>query len=81
MSWKHLKSIVKDNLCLKIIVNIANIYINLGHWPLHFKILLSIIIPKPNKTSYNTSKSLHFIVHLNMLEKLIKKVIRERLQF
>ena len=56
MLWKYLKTIVKDNTCLIKIVNIANTCINLGHWLLHFKILLSIIIPKSNKASYNSPK-------------------------
>jgi len=29
--WKHLKLVIKDDKCLENIVNIANIYINLGH--------------------------------------------------
>jgi len=41
----------------------------------------SIIIPKPNKVSYEFPKSFHPIILLNTLEKLIEKVISERLQF
>ena len=40
-----------------------------------------IIIPKPNKTSYDSPKSFRPIVLLNMLGKLIEKVIGERIQF
>jgi len=40
-----------------------------------------IIIPKPNKTLYDQAKSFCPIVLLNTLEKLIEKVITERLQF
>ena len=47
--WKYLKYIINDNLYLNIIVNIANVYINLGYWPSHFKMLLLIIIPKPKR--------------------------------
>ena len=43
--------------------------------------LTSIIIPKPNKTSYDTLKTFRPIVLLNMLGKLIEKVIGKRLQF
>ena len=43
--------------------------------------LTSIIIPKPNKASYNTPKTFRPIVLLNMLRKLIEKVIGKRLQF
>jgi len=40
-----------------------------------------VIIPKPNKPSYDSPKSFHPIILLNTLGKLIKKVIGERLQF
>jgi len=39
-----------------------------------------VVIPKPNKTSYDTSKAFCPIVLLNILGKLIEKVIAERLQ-
>jgi len=42
---------------------------------------MSIIIPKPNKASYNIPKMFRPIILLNMLGKLIKKVIGKRLQF
>ena len=54
---------------------------NLEHWPSHFKTLISIIILKPNKSLYDLTKSFCPIVLLNMLGKLIEKVIREKLQF
>jgi len=44
--WKHLKYIVKDKSCLGKVINIANACFELGHWPSHFKISTSIIIPK-----------------------------------
>ena len=81
VSWKYLKAVVQDAKCLKNIVNIANTCINLGHWPLHFKSSSSIIISKPNKISYNFSKSFCPIILLNILGKLIEKIIGERLQF
>ena len=81
VSWKHLKVVVKDAECSKNIINIINACINLGHWLSCFKLLSLIIIPKPNKTSYNSPKPFYPIVLLNILGKLIKKVIGERLQF
>ena len=81
LSWKHFKEIIKHLECLNKFINIANAYIKLGYWPLHFKTSTSIIILKPNKASYNTSKMSRPIILLNMLGKLIKKVISERLQF
>jgi len=61
-------------------INITNRYINLGYWLLHFKMSLSIIITKPNKVAYNSSKAFQPIIFLNTLGKLIKKIISERLQ-
>jgi len=41
----------------------------------------SIIIPKPNKASYDSPKIFCPIVLLNMIGKLIEEVISKRLQF
>jgi len=57
LSWRHLKRIVKDIVYLNKFIDITNIYIDIGHWLLHFKVLITIIIPKPNKESYNSSKA------------------------
>jgi len=43
--------------------------------------LTIVVIPKPNKQTYNHPKSFCPIVLLNILDKLIEKVITERLQF
>ena len=79
--WEHLKHIIKDKTYLKNIIIIANACFELGYWPDHFKKLTTIIIPKPNKSSYNSLKSFKPIVFLNTMGKLIEKVIRNRLQF
>jgi len=42
---------------------------------------MMVIISKPNKTSYDSSKLFRLIVLLNTMDKLIEKVISERLQF
>ena len=68
-------------MCLRNIIKIANACIEVGYWPNHFKTLTTIIIPKPNKASYNMPKSFRPIILLNMLGKLIEKVIGDRLQF
>ena len=81
LSWRHLKSIVKQDECLVNIINVANMCINLGHWPNYFKCLFTIIILKSNKLSYNHAKMFYPIVLLNILGKLTKKVITERVQF
>ena len=81
LTWSHLKSILKDDECLNIIIHITNACIELGYWPSHFKRSTMVIIPKPNKKSYDSPKSFRPIVLLNTVSKLIEKVIRERFQF
>ena len=61
--------------------NIADTCFDLGFWLSHFKQSTSIIIPKPNKTCYNTSKSFYSIVLLNTLGKLIERAISCHIQF
>jgi len=79
--WRYLKHILKDSTYLKNIINIANACLKLGYWPSHFKMSITIVIPKLNKPSYDSPKSFRPIVLLNTLGKLIKKVIGDRLQF
>ena len=81
LSWRYLKVIINNSSYLKNFTNIANMCINLGHWLSYFKTLSSIIIPNPNKASYDFPKMFRPIVLLNMLSKLIEKVIGKRLQF
>ena len=70
-----------NNEYLDNFIQIANFCINLGYLPSHFKISNMIVIPKPNKKSYDSSKLFRLIVLLNTMGKLIEKVIGERLQF
>ena len=81
LTWHHLKTIFKQNICLINIINITDTCINLGHWPSYFKCSLTVVIPKPNKLAYDQPKSFCSIVLLNILGKLIEKVVAERLQF
>ena len=81
LSWQHWKLILSNNGCLSKIINIADACINLGHWPEYFKVSTTVVIPKPNKQSYDNPKAFCPIVLLNTLGKLIEKVIAERLQF
>ena len=37
LMWRHLKVILKQDVCLSHIINIADVCINLEHWPNHFK--------------------------------------------
>ena len=54
-------------MCLKKIINIADACFELDHWSSHFKVSTSIIIPKPNKESYNSPKVFRPIVLLNTI--------------
>jgi len=81
LSWSHLKTILKDDDCLNIIISIANACIKVGYWPLHFKRSTTVVISKPNKKSYDSPKAFRPIVLLNTVSKLIEKVVRECLQF
>ena len=81
LSWRHIKKIAQNDMCFQNIINIADACINLGHWPYYFKMSLSIIIPKPNKVLYDSTKTFRPIVLLNTLGKLIEKAISNRLQF
>jgi len=72
---------VSNDTYLKKLLNIADACFNLEYWPSHFKTANSVIIPKPNKDSYNTFKSFCPVVLLNTTGKLIEKAISNQLQF
>jgi len=61
-------------------VNITNACIDLIFWPSNFKNSTSIIIPKPNKSIYDSPKAFYPIVLLNMFRKLIEKVFNKIIQ-
>jgi len=79
--WRHLKQVIRNKTCLKNIITITNVCIKIGYWPNHFKNSTTIVIPKPNKASYDSPKSFRPIVLLNTLGKIIEKVIGDKLQF
>ena len=79
--WSHFKIILQDTDCLNNIIRIANACIDIGYWPSHFKRSTTVVIPKPNKPLYDSPKLFRPIILLNIVGKLIKKVIGKRLQF
>jgi len=81
LTWSYIKIIIRDEDCLSKLIDIANTCIDLGYWPSHFKLSTIVIIPKPNKTVYDSSKSYRLIVLLNMIGKLFEKMIGDHLQF
>ena len=79
ITWYTLKLIINDNKCIIHIVHLANTCIDFPIWPSYFKESTSVIIPKPQKPSYNTPKSFCPIVLLNTLGKLIEEIISHRI--
>jgi len=77
LTWSYIKKIIKNKECISKFIDIANACINLGHWLLHFKTSTTVVIPKPDKTMYNSPKSFRPIVLLNTIGKLIEKMIGE----
>ena len=75
ITLRHLKLILASNTCAVGILFLANACLSLQHWPRHFKESVSVIIPKLGKLAYNTPKAFKPIVLLNMLGKLIEKMI------
>ena len=80
LTCRHWKLIIKDDMCLSKVINIADACISLSYWPNYFKVSTTVVIPKPNKLLYNNPKAFRPIVLPNTLGKLIEKVIAERLQ-
>ena len=76
-----MKCILKEGECLNVIISIANTCIEVGYWPLHFKKSTTVVIPKPNKKSYDSPKAFRPIILLNIVGKLIEKFIGDHLQF
>ena len=79
--WRHLKKIVKNKECTIRLIDITSACIDLDHQPSYFKVLTTIIIPKPTKPSYDSTKSFCPIVLLNTTGKIFEKMIGEQLQF
>jgi len=57
LPWFYLKYIINNEACLGKIISIANACFELDSWLAHFKSSTMIVIPKPNKESYNSPKS------------------------
>jgi len=75
ITWQYLKLILANNTHVTCILSLANICLSLQHWPRHFKVSVFVIIPKPGKLAYGTPKVFRPIVLLNILSKLIEKII------
>jgi len=49
LSWSYIKRIIKSEEYISKFIDIANAYIDLGHWLFHFKMSMTVVIPKFNK--------------------------------
>ena len=81
LTWTYIKYIIRDKECISKFIDITNTCIDLEHWPSYFKISKMVVIPKPNKNSFDSPKLYHPIVLLNTIGKLFDKMIGEHLQF
>jgi len=81
LMWSYIKSIIRNKDYISKFIDITNACIDLGHWLSHFKTSLTVVISKPNKTSFDSPKLYRSIVLLNTIGKLFEKIIGERLQF
>jgi len=81
LTWSHVKSIIRNKDCICKFIDIANACIDLGHWLSHFKTSITVVIPKPNKATFDSPKSYCPIVLLNTIGKLFEKMIGECFQF
>ena len=79
--WRYIKSIIRSKECICKLIDIANTCIDLGYWLSHFKTSTTVVISKPNKTMFDSSKSYYPIVLLNTIRELFKKMIGKHLQF
>ena len=70
LTWRYLKKIVKNKECINKLIDIANICIDLDHWPSHFKTSTTVIILKPNKTLYDSAILFHPICYDSKLKVL-----------
>ena len=81
ITWRHLKLVVKDETALQALTLLFNKIIDEGIWPHQLKDAVSCIIPKPKKPAYDVPKAFRPIALLNMIGKLLTKVVAKWLQF
>ncbi|KAF8730031.1 hypothetical protein AX14_005795 [Amanita brunnescens Koide BX004] len=80
VTWRHLKLALSIPETDKAVVALFNKVCFTGAWPLHFKESVSVIIPKLNKPDYTIPKAYRLIALLNILGKLLTKILANRLQ-
>ena len=71
LMWTYIKSIIRDKECINKFIDITNACIDLEHWPSHFKTSMTVVISKPNKISFKSSRSYYSIVLLNTIVKIV----------
>ena len=62
ITWNFLKVFMADPGILSLFMWIANACLTSSYWPAYFKTSMTVIIPKPNKLSYNIPKAFRPIV-------------------
>ena len=80
ITWHHLKQILSHDQVANDVCLMFNNVCSSGTWPSWFKDSISIIIPKPKKPDYSVPKAYRPIALLNMLSKLLTKIIAHHMQ-
>jgi len=75
VTWGMLKHLTANPHIATLFLGLAEACLQVGHWPAHFKESLLVIILKLGKSSYSTPKLFCPIVLLNMLGKLVEKML------
>jgi hypothetical protein len=81
LTWRHLKVLILNDDCARVLLSIGNSCISLSHWLGCFKESVSVIIPKPGKPHHDTPKMFCPIVLLNTIGKLFEKMLAQRMQY
>jgi hypothetical protein len=79
--WQHLKKLMTNQYFYSLSLWIANAHLATGHWPTEFKASIMVVIPKPEKLAYDTPKAFCPIVLLNIIRKLLDKMLACWMQF
>ncbi|KAF8644940.1 hypothetical protein AX14_009330 [Amanita brunnescens Koide BX004] len=80
VTWRHLKLALSIPETDDALTTLFNKVCFTGMWPSHFKDSVSVIIPKPGKPDYSIPKAYRPIALLNMVGKLLTKILANRMQ-
>ncbi|KAF8624364.1 hypothetical protein AX15_005918 [Amanita polypyramis BW_CC] len=80
ISWRHLKILLREDEFINAIKTLFNDILNEGDWPKEFKIVNTVVIPKPKREDYLKPKNFQPIALLDCVGKLLSKVLAVHMQ-